>query len=509
MKNSQIVEQDASNPSLSQRLEQAFNGCLGGPLGKFEMLAAEARDRATRYWSRRGNEYGEPDTADAELHRLWTAMRDAQMKLEAHREGLDATFGRLEVALIELGQTESRIRDDSRYLEAFDHLRWLRGVIESRNNPAESMRDVPEMHHEWHERVINAKSIVGTFLAQARVLEQITPCPERRHGIKGESETMNSAIEDDPLWAALQRVIEAADGNDRPFICVKLGHPDIAPLREKINGLAMQHGLTDQPVFTLDSREGWRRWLIVDVPGAAVPVQCCVWTEGEAVSGCPSVEFCESKRRELASHIRLLQDARTAQLANATVSCEDVPEPKSTPLMESKPRKQRAPRERFYPSIVAHLAKKPHDTAAEVAAAVGCSTGVVGESPAWKANQQRLKDAAKVVRDPAALPLVEYLAKSGASLTTQLHAHREEQAATDAAIDERERELFRQIAAYEEAHPDHGAQQVAKAVGCTAGDIERRQAMVARLTAEQERSRREDYDADDPSKPQSRVVKQV
>ena len=58
--------------------------------------------------------------------------------------------------------------------------------------------------------------------------------------------------------------------------------------------------------------------------------------------------------------------------------------------------------------IAAHLARRPHDTTKEVANAVGCSTGVVSESPGWKANQARLREAKKKGKAPNR-PTVERL----------------------------------------------------------------------------------------------------
>ena len=160
-----------------------------------------------------------------------------------------------------------------------------------------------------------------------------------------------------------------------------------------------------------------------------------------------------------------------------------------------RPRVNRAAAEQ---QIMEHLTRRPHDTAAAVAGAIGCSVGVVAESPAWKANQARLRAArelqAKSGRhvDPIALDLRDFLNRAGGSASSQLHAHRRAQEAADDAIDQRDRELYRLIAQFEQQHPNATPQQVAKALGCTAGDVERRRSRLSRLVDEQTSSDRED-----------------
>jgi hypothetical protein len=159
--------------------------------------------------------------------------------------------------------------------------------------------------------------------------------------------------------------------------------------------------------------------------------------------------------------------------------------------------KERMRREVAHPLIACYLGRRPHDTSQDVADAIGCSKGVVIESPAWKANRKRLADAKQSGRDPIALPLVDYLAPGGANDQSQMHAHKRLQEAQDEEIDDREKALNQRIAEYEAQHPDDDAQSVAKAVGCTAGEVERRRAALANLTAEQAECQKED--SDDPS----------
>jgi len=150
--------------------------------------------------------------------------------------------------------------------------------------------------------------------------------------------------------------------------------------------------------------------------------------------------------------------------------------------------------------ILKHLIRRPHDTTADVAEAVGCSVGVVAESPAWKANQDRLKTAKKQGVDPKAVKLdLKAVNVAGGTRSSQKHRADEEREARDAEIDEREKELYKQIRDYQEEYPDATPEQVAKALGCTAGDVERRQAALNSLTAQQAEEEREDKDEPDPN----------
>ncbi len=169
-------------------------------------------------------------------------------------------------------------------------------------------------------------------------------------------------------------------------------------------------------------------------------------------------------------------------------------------------RRRRINRAAVEQQILEHLVRHPHDTAVGVAVAAGCSVGVVCMSPAWKANRKRLR-AAKELKaksgksvDPIALDLQDYLTDAGDAPAAQLREHRRAQEAIDAEIDQRDRELYRQIAEYERQHPNATPQQVARALGCTAGDVERRRLWIDRLTREQPRSGA----ADDPKSPRPR-----
>jgi len=147
--------------------------------------------------------------------------------------------------------------------------------------------------------------------------------------------------------------------------------------------------------------------------------------------------------------------------------------------------------------ILRHLVRRPHDTAREVAAAVGCSVGLVAESKAWRANRRRLQIAAKEGRDPKAVKLdVRAVTEDGGSERVQRHAFREAQEAQDAEMDAREKELFGRIGEYQAKHPGATPQEVARALGCTVGDVERRQAMLERLLAEQSESAQEETGAE-------------
>jgi hypothetical protein len=173
------------------------------------------------------------------------------------------------------------------------------------------------------------------------------------------------------------------------------------------------------------------------------------------------------------------------------------------PSQETRaPRKGRTNRQVAGNLIAEHLNKRPHDTAVEVAHAVGCSTGLVGESSAWKLNQQRLKTAKKQGIDPIGVKLNEYAVNgAGASPSTQLHRHQEQTTAADAKFDDEEKVLFKRIGDFQNQHPDGTLQETAACLNCTSGDVERRQAMVNRLTAQQADSQKEDSDeVDDTAK---------
>lgn len=164
--------------------------------------------------------------------------------------------------------------------------------------------------------------------------------------------------------------------------------------------------------------------------------------------------------------------------------------------------KKRAQRAVVEPLVWQHLLRRPHDTAAEVAEATECSTGMVVSTPGWQLNQQRLKIARKLGIDPKAIKLNERaITQAGSAPSSQLRHHRAQIEQLDAEIDAREESLFQQIAEYQRAHPEATAQQVAAALrdaGCTPGDVERRQALLSRLAAEQADDSLEDQDEDDP-----------
>lgn len=177
----------------------------------------------------------------------------------------------------------------------------------------------------------------------------------------------------------------------------------------------------------------------------------------------------------------------------------------------TRPRVNRAAAEQ---QIMKHLNRRPHDTIEDIRKAVGCSAGVVAESPAWKANRKRLKAARELAAktgkdvDPIALDLQDYLSPAGDNAGSQLRAHRDAQEAVDGAIDQREQELYRRIAEYERKHPNATPQEVAKGVGCTAGDVERRQSQLDKLVQEQADSDGEDNANIEAQKPK-RHLKRV
>lgn len=167
-------------------------------------------------------------------------------------------------------------------------------------------------------------------------------------------------------------------------------------------------------------------------------------------------------------------------------------------IQQRKPRKERMKREIAEPMIAHCLQQRPHDTAEQIAAAVGCSVGVVAGSAWWKLNQKRLRMARVSGADPKAIALDERaINAAGGSIARQSHDHRQQAATLDDEIDAREQELVRQIGEYQRAHCNATPQQIAAALGCSAGDVERRQASLSQLIAEQSDDHEEDIDVDD------------
>ena len=173
----------------------------------------------------------------------------------------------------------------------------------------------------------------------------------------------------------------------------------------------------------------------------------------------------------------------TIQTPKAEILTEsvNVQQPDPPHAGNASTKRSRVKREVAEPMITEHLIRRPHDTAQEVVVAVGCAKGLVVESPAWKANQRRLADAKKCGKDPLQLPLLDYVNSAGDKAHAQRRAHREQEEALDEDIDHREEELFRQIDEYQRRYPDATDQEVAREVGCTSGDLERRQAQLDAL----------------------------
>lgn len=178
------------------------------------------------------------------------------------------------------------------------------------------------------------------------------------------------------------------------------------------------------------------------------------------------------------------------------------------PDAQPPPAKPRTKRAAVEPLIAEHLSRRPHDTAAEVAAAVECSIGVVAESKAWKLNQRRLKEARKTGVDPKAIKLNEKAVNAaGANHSRQMRDHKQQAEALDDEIDGRDRALNERIAKYVKDHPDATPDEVGRAVGCTAQDVERRQAELDRLVADQNDDRKEDVKVEDPTTRSGRTQK--
>jgi len=175
------------------------------------------------------------------------------------------------------------------------------------------------------------------------------------------------------------------------------------------------------------------------------------------------------------------------QTAAVNVTTPSVTLAGATAAGEGKPvRQARLKRAAAEPLILQHLQRRPHDTAEEVAAAVGCSVGLVAESATWQANRQRLRVAAKEGRDPKAVRLDSRIVnEAGGSLRAQHHASEENEGAADEEVERRQQVLAQRIGEYLKQHPAATPAEVAQALGCTAGEVERRQAVLDRLIADQ------------------------
>ncbi len=151
----------------------------------------------------------------------------------------------------------------------------------------------------------------------------------------------------------------------------------------------------------------------------------------------------------------------------------------------SRQSKGRAKRKVAEPLIAEHLTRKPYDTAQQVSDAAGCSKGVVIESPAWKANQKRLKDSRHRGKDPIALQLSDYLTTDNENKSGQMHGHTLREEALDAEIEQRQKELNYQINEYQKQHPDAQPKEIAKATGCAIKDVVARDAELDHLAEAQ------------------------
>lgn len=157
-----------------------------------------------------------------------------------------------------------------------------------------------------------------------------------------------------------------------------------------------------------------------------------------------------------------------------------------------KPKGGRMKRAVAEPKIAEHLSRRPHDTAEEVAKAVGCSVGVVAESKAWDLNQRRLNISKKAGIDPVAVKLDErVVSQAGGSAAAQRRRAREEEAHVHGAIDERASETYGRIGKYEAEHPEASIAEIAQAVGCTVREVKAQRALLNQLVGEQAEDQRE------------------
>ncbi len=156
-------------------------------------------------------------------------------------------------------------------------------------------------------------------------------------------------------------------------------------------------------------------------------------------------------------------------------------------------RKPRMKAKAAEPFIMRRLLTHPHDTAVEVAKHVGCSTGLVAESNAWRLNRERLSIAEREGIDPRAVKLtVAAITEAGGSSRRQAHASKVTADDLDESLDRQDDELMRLIGERRKAHPKESLQAAASAVGCEPADVKRYDEALKRLMAEQEASAAED-----------------
>lgn len=143
------------------------------------------------------------------------------------------------------------------------------------------------------------------------------------------------------------------------------------------------------------------------------------------------------------------------------------------------------------------LLRSPKQSAKEVAGEIGCSASTVKNTNAWKSNQDRLKQAQRERVDPLAIPLADNISGAG-PIGTHLRVQREQVEALDEAIDRTDPATNQEIQTYIDRHPEATPQETAKNVGCTAGDVERRQAELETLASQQQQ---DDQESHNPQKP--------
>lgn len=181
------------------------------------------------------------------------------------------------------------------------------------------------------------------------------------------------------------------------------------------------------------------------------------------------------------------------QASTASVTGEVVRVAGPSPASKSERAKSLMSREQAEQKIAAYLEKRPNDTVQQVAESVGCSVGVVSESAPWRRLMEDRKARKRSARAPTGTALDERtISSAGGNPSRQRHEWRDQAEAVDAALDARDMEILSQIDEYRQGHPDASVHDIARAVGCTAREVDQRQAQLDRLTAEQARDAEED-----------------
>jgi len=365
------------------------------------------------------------------------------------------------------------------------------------------------MFGAYHDYIVQRIVAYGELLrtiVQIATDERDPECWRRREvEVDGHVASLNqkSSLYKDELETVLTFLAELrVTASPDPVRCGKYSHSSAHRLASHITSIACEawsgcKGIADRsrtdPAY-LYSTNASRLFFDANLPNLPSANDLMALLELERAAALKSLRERETIPDEIQAPMGGASRSSTTNTNTKPIAA--IPE---TPAAAPK-RKPRMKREVAEPRIAEHLGRRPHDTAEEVSDEVGCSVGVVGESKWWKLNQMRLEIARSAGVDPIAIKLDEHVVnEAGAGVGKQQRDHRETAAATDDAIDARERELYARIGQYERDHKNATAEQTASAVGCTTAEVQQRQTVLDQLRAEQTDSELEDVDVLDDS----------